>query len=83
MKLDRSRAILKEGTELTLVAEILPEASSRSLDWTSSDTKVATVDAHGRVKALTKGEIIIIIFISFCSCAFISDIFIFFQSTFP
>ena len=56
MTLDRSRAILKEGTELTLVAEILPEASSRSLDWTSSDTKVATVDAHGRVKALTKGE---------------------------
>ena len=56
MKLDRSRAILKEGTELTLVAEILPEASSKTLDWTSSDPKVATVDAHGRVKALTKGE---------------------------
>ena len=56
MNLDRTRAILKEGAELSLVAEVLPEASSRSLQWTSSNPEVATVDDSGRVKALSKGE---------------------------
>ena len=54
--LNSSSETLKVGGTFKLVATILPaNASNKSLKWTSSDEKVAKVDADGKVTAIAVG----------------------------
>ena len=57
VSLDKETAELEEGDSLTLVATVLPEnATNKNVTWSSSDDKVATVDATGKVTAVAEGE---------------------------
>jgi uncharacterized protein YjdB len=48
------------GEEFKLIATVLPTNTTNAVvTWTSSDDKIATVDAEGNVKALQKGTIVI------------------------
>ena len=54
--LDKTSLTLNEGQEQTLIPTVNPSnAVDKSLNWTSSDTSVATVDAGGKVTAVSKG----------------------------
>ncbi len=54
--LDKTELSLAIGEEATLVATVLPEdATAPEVTWTSSDAKVATVEA-GKVKAIASGK---------------------------
>lgn len=54
--LDASKKDLKVGESFTLKATIAPDsADDKTLTWTSSDDKVATVDASGKVTAVAAG----------------------------
>lgn len=54
--LDKTSATLKVGEELQLQATVKPaDASYPELTWTSSDDKVVTVDANGKIKAVAAG----------------------------
>ena len=51
---------ITEGNSETLTVTYAPEdADDRSVTWTSSDTKIATVDANGKVTAVAEGAAII------------------------
>ena len=55
--LDRHELQLKPGEEETLLAEVAPaNATDRAVVWLSSNLSVVTVDAHGRVTAVSDGE---------------------------
>ncbi|MBR2547986.1 MAG: Ig-like domain-containing protein [Eubacterium sp.] len=54
-----SKLELKEGTQATLTAKLIPEGAEGKVKWSSSDTKVATVTDSGVVKAVSKGTAII------------------------
>ena len=57
--LDRPYLDLVEGDEATLTARVFPDdATEPAVTWTSSNEKVATVEA-GKVKALQEGEAVI------------------------
>lgn len=48
---------LTEGDTITLTATVGPSnATDRTVTWTSSDTKVATVDENGKVTAVAAGS---------------------------
>ena len=48
---------MKKGTTVTLKAVVTPsKASNKAVKWSSSNTKVATVDKNGKVKALKNGS---------------------------
>ncbi len=54
---DKTSITLNEGQEQTLTATVNPSnAADKSLNWTSSDTAVATVNAEGMVTARAKGN---------------------------
>ena len=54
---DSKEITLEEGETAVLGVTITPEdATDQSIEWTSSDEKVASVDATGKVKALKTGE---------------------------
>lgn len=56
ISLDKTSLSLNEGENYTLTGTITPEnAADKSLDWTSSNTAVATVDENGKVTAVSKG----------------------------
>lgn len=60
--LNKTSANLKIDEKLKLEASVLPEnATNKGVFWTSSDEKVAIVDKDGNVKAISKGETIIIV----------------------
>ncbi len=51
---------LKEGEKATLTAVVTPDnATSKSVNWTSSDKSVATVDASGNITAIKAGTVTI------------------------
>lgn len=55
-KLDKTSLELTEGDKVVLTATVLPEnATNKSVSWTSSDEKVATVSAAGEVTAVSPG----------------------------
>ncbi len=55
--LDKSSASLKVGESVTLNATVLPDsATNKKVTWTSSNTKVITVDQNGVVKAVAPGN---------------------------
>ena len=57
--LSKTNIIITKGEELEIIATILPDnATNKSLTWSSSDTKVASV-VNGKVKAKGEGTTII------------------------
>ncbi|MCR5463421.1 MAG: Ig-like domain-containing protein [Bacteroidales bacterium] len=57
VKLDNDKLELKAGETAQLTATVDPSnASDKSLEWTSSDAKIATVDASGKVTAVGIGS---------------------------
>ncbi len=57
LKLSKTKITLKKGKTQTLKVTVTPaKPSVKALKWTSSNTKVATVDRNGKVKALKKGK---------------------------
>ena len=60
IKLNDTSTTLYNGKSTTLKATVFPiNATNKSLTWKSSNTKVATVDKNGKVKALKVGNAII------------------------
>ena len=58
VKLSQTTAQLKVGESVTLTATVLPEdATDKSVTWTSSNVSIATVDANGKVTAVSIGEV--------------------------
>ena len=58
--LDREGTVtLNMGSRLTLYATLQPATATRSLTWTSSSTKIATVDANGVVTPIKEGTVTI------------------------
>ncbi len=54
--LSKSALDMKTGQTATLAATVLPEnATDKTVAWTSSDTKIVTVDQNGNVTAVTAG----------------------------
>ena len=60
IKLNSTSKTLYNGKSTTLKATVFPmNATNKRLTWKSSNTKVATVDKNGKVKALKVGNAII------------------------
>ena len=60
ISLPKSVQTAEVGKTLKLTAEVTPDnAKNKTLTWTSSDTKVATVDENGNVTALRSGTVTI------------------------
>jgi hypothetical protein len=60
VKVNKTAATLKPNQSLQLSATINPSnASNKAVQWTSSNTKLATVDKNGKVRALKVGTVII------------------------
>lgn len=60
---------LAVGAELRLTATVLPEdTSDKTVEWSSSDTEIATVDESGVVKGLEPGTVVIT-----ATCGSVSD----------
>ena len=60
IKLTPNESIIKTGTITQVIAEISPKnATNRDLIWTSSNPKIAIVDANGYVKGLKEGTVTI------------------------
>jgi uncharacterized protein YjdB len=54
--LDQYEAVVKKGKTVTLTATVYPSTlEDKSVTWESSDTKVATVTAEGKVKGVKAG----------------------------
>lgn len=57
IKLNKTSITLAKGKTYALKATIVPaKATTKAVKWTSSNTKVATVDKKGKVKAIGKGK---------------------------
>ena len=57
ISLNKKQLILYEGHTETLTATVLPNnATNKTLNWTSSNTSVATVDQNGKVTAKAVGS---------------------------
>ncbi len=60
LKLSKTTLSLNENNTYKLTASISPtNATDKTVTWSSSNTKVATVDKNGTVKALSKGTAVI------------------------
>ncbi|MGI6537147.1 MAG: Ig-like domain-containing protein [Caldicoprobacterales bacterium] len=58
VKLDKSKLELEIGGEYKLTASVNPSnATNKKVLWSSSDSRVATVDNDGRVKAKAEGTV--------------------------
>ncbi|MDR2037598.1 MAG: Ig-like domain-containing protein [Bacteroidales bacterium] len=56
VSLNKNEMTLTKGESETLVVTILPaDATNNNIEWRSNNTNVATVDATGKVTAVTKG----------------------------
>ena len=57
MSLDKTTLSLGKGESYTLKATVVPvDAENKKVTWKSSDNKVATADANGRVTAIASGS---------------------------
>lgn len=60
VKLDRNYAVLEIGADTQLQASIVPEnAAVREVTYTSDNAGVASVDAAGKIKAVSEGKAVI------------------------
>lgn len=60
VSINKSKVELKTGKSLTLNATVTPEnATDTSVNWKSSDTKIATVDKNGKVVTKKAGTVTI------------------------
>ncbi len=59
IELNAKRIALSVGTEFQLKASLSPENAENALNWTSSDSSVATVSSDGLVRAIGEGEALI------------------------
>ncbi len=60
ISLSRTSAEMKVGEQVTISATITPsDATDKTIIWSSSDTKVATVDTAGKVTAIGEGSAVI------------------------
>ena len=55
ISLNKSELNLTVGKSETLIASLLPENTTETVNWSSADEAVATVDADGLVKAVSVG----------------------------
>lgn len=55
IKLNKTSATIVIGNTLQLVKTITPSNATTKLTWSSNNSKVATVDGNGKVKAIAKG----------------------------
>ena len=54
---DKTQYEVEEGAYVTIVATITPaNASTKTLEWTTSDKAVATVDENGKVRGISAGK---------------------------
>lgn len=61
IKLNKTSATLNKGKSLTLKVTVLPgNANNKSVTWSSSNQKVATVSSKGVVKAVEDGKAVIV-----------------------
>lgn len=61
IKLNKTSATLNKGKSLTLKATVLPgNANNKSVTWSSSNEKVATVSSKGVIKAVGNGKAVIV-----------------------
>jgi len=57
VELNKTAATIKTGASETLIATVKPEnANDKSVTWTTSDDKIATVDQSGKVSAIKAGS---------------------------
>ena len=57
VKLDKTSLTLQETDSATLTATVDPDnATNKNMNWESSDTSIATVDANGKVTAISAGN---------------------------
>lgn len=57
IELDQTKGSLKVGNSVTIKATVTPdEATDKTVTWSSSDEKVATVDFNGKVTAVASGN---------------------------
>ena len=57
VKLDKTSLTLQETDSATLIATVEPDnATNKNVNWESSDTSIATVDASGKVTAISAGS---------------------------
>lgn len=62
VKLDKSECTLKKGESVTLTATVEPAgATNKKVFWSSNNPSVATVDAEGKVTAVSGGDAAIIV----------------------
>lgn len=55
--LNKTEGILTVGNSVTITATVTPDnATNATVNWTSSDEKVATVDSNGKVTAVAAGN---------------------------
>lgn len=60
IKLNRSSLSLTEGETATLTATVKPDnATNKSIEWSSSDTSIASVSEEGVVRAIAPGNAVI------------------------
>ncbi len=55
IKLDKETYSAETGTTLQLIATLQPEGATADINWTSSDTRVATVSSDGLVNLISTG----------------------------
>lgn len=55
--LNKTEGVLTVGNSVTITATVTPDnATTATVNWTSSDEKVATVDSNGKVTAVAAGN---------------------------
>lgn len=55
--LNKTEGVLTVGNSITVTATVTPDnATNTTINWTSSDEKVATVDSNGKVTAVAAGN---------------------------